>query len=61
MCFQRYKACRDSAELNIGDRLNTVSESMDSNTELSEFLLVLTEFQAESSVSSSQPLICVPK
>ena len=31
-----------------------------SNTELSEFL-ALTEFRGESSVSSSQPIICVPK
>ena len=36
----------------------TVPESMVSNTELSEFF-ALTEFQKESSVSSSQPITCV--
>ena len=45
----------------IGDGPNTVSESTVSNTELSEFCLVLTEFRGENSVSSSQPIICVPK
>ena len=44
----------------IGNRPNTVSESTVSNTELSEFF-ALTEFRGESSVSSSQPIICVPK
>ena len=39
---------------------NTVSGSTVSNTELSEFL-GLTEFRGASSVSSSQPIICVPK
>ena len=39
---------------------NTVSESTVSNTELSEFS-GLTEFQGENSLSSSQPIICVPK
>ena len=46
----------------VGNGLNTVSESMVSNTE--QFLvslLALTEFRGESSVSSSQPFICVPK
>ena len=37
-----------------------VSESTVSNTELSEFF-ALTEFWGENSVSSSQPIICVPK
>ena len=45
---------------NVGDGPNTVSESTVSNTELSEFF-ALTEFRAENSVSSSQPIICVPK
>ena len=37
-----------------------VSESTVSNTELSEFV-ALTAFRGESSVSSSQPIICVTK
>ena len=40
---------------------NTVSESTVSNIELSEFFFALTEFRGENSVSSSQPIICVPK
>ena len=39
---------------------NTVSESTVSNTELSEFF-ALSEFWGASSVSSSRPIICVPK
>ena len=45
---------------NFGDEPNAVSERTVSNAELSE-LLALTEFQGESSVNSSQPIICVPK
>ena len=45
----------------LGNGPNTVSESTVSNTELSEFFLALTEFRGENSVSSSQPIICVPK
>ena len=44
----------------LGSGPNTVSESTVSNTELSEFL-GLTEFRGANSVSSSQPIICVPK
>ena len=44
----------------IGDGPNTVSESTVSNTELSEFF-ALTELRGESSVSSSQPILCVHK
>ena len=41
--------------------LGTVSESTVPNTDLSEFkFLALTELWGESSVSSSQPMICVP-
>ena len=36
-------------------------ESTASNTELSDFFVVRTEFRGENSVSSSQPTICVPK
>ena len=43
----------------VGNGPNTVSESTASNTELSDFL-ALTEFRGENSVSSSQPIICVP-
>ena len=46
--------------LKIGARPNTVSESTVSNTELSESF-GLTELRRENSVSSSQPIICVPK
>ena len=44
----------------LGGGPNTVSESTVSNTELSEFF-GLSEFRGEDSVSSSQPIICVPK
>ena len=44
----------------VGDGPNTVLESTVSITELSEFY-ALTEFRGESSVSSSQPIICVQK
>ena len=44
----------------IGNGPNTVSEGTVSNTELSDFL-ALTEFRGQNSVSSSRPLIYVPK
>ena len=44
----------------IGNRSNTVSESTVSNTELSEFFGP-HRVPGESSVSSSQPIICVLK
>ena len=44
----------------FGDGPNTVSESTVSNTELSEFF-GLTEFRGANSVSSFQPIICVPR
>ena len=44
----------------FGNGPNTVSESTVLNTELSEFL-ALTELRGENSVSSSSPIICVPK
>ena len=43
----------------IGNGPNTVSGTTVSNTELSEFFVALTEFRGESSLSSSQPIICV--
>ena len=46
------------SDFKFGDRPNTVSESTVSNTELSEFF-VLVEFWGKSSVSSSQPTTCV--
>ena len=42
----------------LGNRPNTVSESTVSN---SVSFFALTEFWGESSVSSSQPTMCVPK
>ena len=45
----------------IGNGANTVSGSTVSNTELSEFFGAFTEFRGEHSVSSSHPLISVPK
>ena len=47
---------RKRVEYSFGDS----TESAVSNTELSEFFF-LTEFRGENSVSSSQPMICVPK
>ena len=44
----------------LGDAPNTVSESTFSNTKFCE-LFALTEFLGESSVSFSQPILCVPK
>ena len=45
----------------FGDGPNTVSESTVSNTELSEFFGPHRVPGGENSVSSSQPIICVPK
>ena len=41
----------------VGDGPSTVSESMASNTKLSEFFGVLTELRGESSLSSYQPIL----
>ena len=53
--------CENLRLPNIGGGPNTVSESTVSNTELSEFFCPHRVPGGESSVSSSQPIICEPK
>ena len=57
-CLWRFSRNLGSGAAVYGDWPNAVSERTVSSTELSE-VFALTKFQGESSVSCSQPIICV--